>query len=38
MIFRPLMSVLEFADSSQVRWFVREQMMAARLDELLEIR
>jgi hypothetical protein len=38
MIFRSLMSVLGLADGGQVRWFVREQMMAATLDDLLEIK
>jgi hypothetical protein len=38
MIIRLLRSLSEIADGSQVRWFVREQMMAATVDDLLEIR
>lgn len=36
--FRSLMSVLKLADDDHTRWFVREQMMTATIDDLLEIR
>jgi hypothetical protein len=38
MTFRSLMSVLELADDDHTRWFVREQMTTATLDDLLEIK
>jgi len=38
MIFRLLRSLSKIAHGGHARWFVREQMMAAILDDLLEIR
>jgi len=38
MRFRPLRRVLGLANGGHTRWLVREQMMAATFDDLLEIR